>query len=111
MAEAENPGANISHVARRHEISRGLLSNLRHQVWRGALAAENPAPVFKPMLMLPEPIGALPSAPVSREPPASGQAIARNRRIKIVLPDGTCIRVGADVGLAILHRVIAAGRM
>ena len=30
--------------------------------------------------------------------------------IEISLPDGTCIRVGADVGLVALRRVIAAVR-
>ncbi len=31
-------------------------------------------------------------------------------RIEIALPDGTCIRVGADVGLAALRRVMTAVR-
>ncbi|MDQ2804211.1 MAG: hypothetical protein M3Y41_16605 [Pseudomonadota bacterium] len=31
-------------------------------------------------------------------------------RIEIALPDGTCIRVGADIGLVALRRVIAAVR-
>jgi len=31
-------------------------------------------------------------------------------RIEIALPDGTCIRVGADVGLVALRRVMAAVR-
>jgi transposase-like protein len=110
VAEAESPGANISLVARRHQISRGLLSNWRHQVRRAALAAESHPPVFMPMQMLPEPTGALPIVPASREPPASTQATPGDRRIEIALPDGTCIRVGSDVGLAALRRVIAAAR-
>ena len=31
-------------------------------------------------------------------------------RIEIALPDGTCIRVGADVGVAALRRVMTAVR-
>ncbi len=62
VAEAQSQGAIVSHVARRHHISRGLLSNWRQQVRRGALT------------------------------------------------DGTCLRVGADVGLAALRRIITAVR-
>jgi transposase len=52
VAEAETPGAIISHVARRHHISRGLLSNWRQQVRRGALAAADDSAVFMPVRML-----------------------------------------------------------
>ena len=110
VAEAESPGAVVSHVARRHHISRGLLSNWRQQVRRGALAVENHAPVFMPMQMLSEQMGAVARVPASPKPPALPQAMAEDRRMEIALPDGTCIRVGADVGLAALRRVIAAVR-
>lgn len=47
VAEAEEPGACFSHVARRNEVSRGLLWNRRAQVRRGELRPEPPvaAPV------------------------------------------------------------------
>jgi transposase-like protein len=109
VAEAEIPGAIISHVARRHHIRRGLLSNWREQVRHGALAAENALPVFMPMHMWPEPPAASSSVPIPREPTAV-TAPAEDRRIEIALPDGTCIRIVADVGLATLRRVIAAVR-
>ena len=38
VAEAEQPGASFAAVARRHEVSRGLLWNWRQQVRRGELA-------------------------------------------------------------------------
>ena len=43
-------------------------------------------------------------------PTSSKAAPAEAERIEIALPDGTCIRVGADVGLVALRRVMAAVR-
>jgi transposase len=44
-------------------------------------------------------------------PPELAPAVARtDPRIEIVLPDGTCVRVGADVDAAALRRVLAALR-
>lgn len=112
VAEAERPGACVSKVARRHEVSRGLLYQWREQVRRGALAAE--APVFMPVHVMaalpapspaPEPSGAMIPAPSRRVEAAAG-----DRRIEIALADGTCIRVGGDVGLVALRRVMAALR-
>jgi len=48
VAEVEVPGASFAAVARRHEVSRGLLWNWRHQVRTGVLAPE-PMPVFMPV--------------------------------------------------------------
>jgi transposase len=53
VAEAERPGAALSLVARRHEVSRGLLCQWRDQVRRGVLAPR-PA-VFLPVQETPEP--------------------------------------------------------
>lgn len=100
VAEVEQPGALFADVARRHEVSRGLLWNWRGQVRRGELVPE-PMPTFLPMR-----ITADPPAPV-----APLQAVAAEAaRVEITLPDGTCIRVGADVGLATLRRVMSAVR-
>ena len=109
MAEAERPGASFNDVARRHEVSRGLLWNWWRQVREGELAAE-PMPVFVPVQIMadvPSPDRlALPSPS-----PAPGKAApAEAERIEIALPDGTCIRVGADVGVAALRRVMTAVR-
>ena len=47
LAEAEQPGARTSEVARRHDISRGLLWYWRRQLRQGRLAARDMAgPVF-----------------------------------------------------------------
>ena len=65
VAETEQPGASFAAVARRHEISRGLLWNWRQQVRRGALA---PAamPVFVPVRITPDPVVSAPMLPPSR---------------------------------------------
>jgi transposase len=45
------------------------------------------------------------------ERPEPTPAVARtDPRIEIVLPDGTCVRVDADVDAAALRRVLAALR-
>ena len=104
VAEAEQPGASFAEVARRHEVSRGLLWNWRRQVRRGELAPE-PPPMFVPVQITAEPPLALPAPRPSKDldPADAG-------RIEIALPDGTCVRVGSDVGLAALRRVMAAVR-
>src|SRR5579875_924556 len=89
VAEVEQAGASFAEVARRHEVSRGLLWNWRRQVRRGELVPE-PMPTFVPVQIMPEtPIG-LP-APSSSKDVAS----ADPSRIEIALPDGTCVRVGS----------------
>ncbi len=103
VAEVEQPGASFADVARRHEVSRGLLWNWRGQVRRGELAPE-PMPTFLPMRVMADPLVAAPPAP------AQAATAAEAARVEITLPDGTCVRVGADVGLATLRRVIAAVR-
>jgi transposase len=102
VEEVEQPGASFADVARRHEVSRGLLWNWRGQVRRGELAPE-PMPTFLPMRVMADPSAVIP-APVQVAAPAEAA------RVEITLPDGSCIRVGADVGLATLRRVMTAVR-
>ena len=109
VAEAERPGASFNDVARRHEVSRGLLWTWRRQVRAGVLAPE-PMPVFVAVRIAGD---APPSGRLALSPPcpAPGKAApAEKGRIEIALPDGTCMRVGADVGLAALRRVMTAVR-
>lgn len=105
VGEAEQPGACFADVARRHKISRGLLWNWRQQVRRGALAS-NGAPAFMPMRITAEHQQVTPSRPTMRSSPRTAEAA----RIEIALPDGTCIRVGDDVWLTALRRVVNALR-
>jgi transposase len=104
VAELEQPGASFADVARRHEVSRGLLWNWRRQVRRGELVPE-PMAVFTPVQITADPPLALPAPS-----PRKAASAAEDSRIEITLPDGTCVRVGADVGLATLRRVMAAVR-
>ncbi len=109
VAEVERPGASFADVARRHEVSRGLLWTWRRQVRAGALALE-PMPVFVPVQITadaPSPDRLALSPPC---PALSKAAPGETDRIEIALPDGTCIRVGADVGLIALRRVMTAVR-
>ena len=107
--EVERPGACFAEVARRHEVSRGLLWSWRRQVRRGTLAAES-MPMFMPVRIVadPPPARALIPSPVAspNEPAAAVEA----GRIEIALPDGTRIRVGENIGLVALRRVITAVR-
>jgi len=102
VAEVEQPGASFTDVARRHEVSRGLLWNWRRQVRRGELAPE-PMPVFMPVQITAD-------LPVAVSAPIQVATFPEVARVEITLPDGTCIRVGADVGLATLRRVMTAVR-
>jgi transposase len=108
VAEAEQPGFGIAEIARRHEISRGLLWNWRSQVRRGVLRPEAP-PVFLPVQTIGEPgngNGARHVEPLF----ARGMEQAPDGKIEITLPDGTSIKVGHDVGLVTLRRVMTVLR-
>jgi transposase len=54
VAETEQPGSGIAEIARRYEISRGLLWNWRSQVRRGVLRPD-PLPMFLPVQTIGEP--------------------------------------------------------
>ena len=100
LAEAEEPGARTSEVARRHDISRGLLWYWRRQLRQGRLAvADTQVPVFLPLQVS----GEVPPGPVA-------PAAATDPRIEITLPDGTLVRVGADVDAVALRRVLSVLR-
>ena len=55
VAEVEQPGACLADVARRHDVSLGLLWNWRRQVRSGSLVSEV-APMFTPVLSKRKPI-------------------------------------------------------
>lgn len=101
LAEAEQPGARTSKVARRHDISRGLLWTWRRQLRQGRLAARG---TLEPMFLPVQVSGPLPSGSVAAVGAVSDQ------RVEIALPDGTCVRVGADVNAVALRRVLSVLR-
>lgn len=106
VAEAEQPGAVLSAVARQHAISRNLLRQWRDQARRGALGTPAPGAVFMPVQVAARPLG-----PAAAPPGApSDEAAATAGRIEVVLADGTLIRLEAGVSVAALRQVLAALR-
>ena len=59
--------------------------------------------MFVPVRVMPDPQLALAS-------PGPATMPVEDSRVEITLPDGTCVRVSADVGLASLRRIMAAVR-
>ena len=110
LAELNQPGVKFSEVARRHDISRGLLWQWRDARRRGRLVAETPG--FLPLRVVPE--SAAPEPPGgSGPPPCAGRSDAAgepDERIEIVLPDGTAVRVTAAISAAALRRVLGVLR-
>lgn len=107
VAETERPDACFAEIARRYDISRGLLWNWRSQVRRGKLTPRS-ASGFLPVQVVPEAAADLPPRlPLIRSSkPSSGS----DGRIEITLPDGSHLQVGNDVSLAALRRVMVALR-
>ncbi|WP_043358392.1 IS66-like element accessory protein TnpA [Belnapia sp. F-4-1] len=110
LAELNQPGVKFSEVARRHDVSRGLLWQWRDAHLRGRLVAETPG--FLPLQVVPEMAApVLPGgsgSPPCTDPPAVEDAV--DERVEIVLPDGTAVRVAASISAATLRRVLAALR-
>jgi len=109
VAEAERPGACFAEVARRNEISRSVLWMWRKQVRQGALVAE-PAPMFMPMQVMADLPRLVPDVQTEPSGPRMADCTTSDSRIEVVLPDGTVLRVGGDVGLLALRRVLSALR-
>jgi transposase len=102
VGETHERGARVRAVAARHDVYPSLLHYWRRQVREGRLGALEP-PVFVPVRL------AAASSPESVSlPPPEERRDADT--IEITLPDGTAIRVGHDVSLPALRRVIAALR-
>jgi len=109
VAEGEQLGAGIAEVARKYEVSRGLLWNWRSQVRRGVLRPE-PMPVFVPV----QTINGPPSGGVANHVGSSSRTeadpVLSGGKIEITLPDGTLLKVGHDVALVTLRRVMSVLR-
>ena len=108
VAETEQPGFGIAEIARRYEISRGLLWNWRNQVRRGVLRPEA-LPVFLPVQTIRESANGDGAGHVELSS-ARRTEQATDGKIEITLPDGTSIEVGHDVGLMTLRRVMTVLR-
>jgi Transposase len=100
IAAAMQPGASVSEIARRHDMSRALLWNWRRQA---RIAAELAQQGFVSVKITSP-------APVQRAGGDGGAAAACAGRIEIAFPDGICIRLEGEISPATLRRVIAALR-
>lgn len=106
LSEVEQPGMSIAAVARRHEISRGLLHHWRRQFQEGALT-ERPQPQFIPLQIV-DGAAPPPSEPALPSTPPAGRTAKRLGMMEIDLGGGRRVRVGRDVDGAALRRVIEA---
>ena len=110
VTELDEPGARVCDVAARHGVCESLLFTWRRQVREGALVMPG-MPVFMPVQML----EASTPIPIAVAPPHAAQVPAPPCRphpglIEIELGDGRQVRVGHDVNLAALRRVLSALR-
>ena len=109
VAEAVEPGVRLADVARRHEVSRGLLWQWCAQVRRGELRPEAPA-LFVPVRME---AASVPATVLVEGTPASRSTVPPRPdmdQVEVELPDGSRLRVGPGVSLVALRRVLAALR-
>ena len=109
VAEIEQPGAGIATIARRYEISRGLLWNWRSQVRRGVLRPEPPL-VFLPVQTIRDPTDGSVTKDVQPSSAGGPDPAVSGGKVEITLPDGTSVKVGHDVGLVTLRRVMTVLR-
>ena len=105
LAECNAPGVQISEVAARHGVYRSLVFQWRRQARDGLLVAE-PVPEFVPVRVADVDRRDEPLPQPEPTPPPSRKAAA----IEIDLPDGIRVRVGEEVSLVALRRVLAALR-
>ncbi len=114
VAEINEPGAMIRSVAARHGVSESLLFTWRRQAREGLLGPAPQSPMFVQVQTLAPPSTAM--APLDHEPrPTPTPALASRSpsapgAIEIELGSGRRVRVGRDVNLAALRRVLAALR-
>jgi transposase len=104
VAETHEPGASVRAVAARHDVYPNLLRTWQRLVRQGRLSAAPPA-CFVPVRVL----EAAPApAPALIPPPVADRSVADT--IEILLPDGSRVRVGSDVNLTALRRVMTVLR-
>jgi len=102
VAETQETGARISAVAARHGLCESLVFTWRRQMREGLLGA--PAvPSFVPTTTEPLHTGV---STASRS--TASRSASSSGMIEIELGDGRQVRVGSDVNLAALRRVLRA---
>lgn len=111
VAETHEPGARINAVAARNELAESLVYTWRRQAREGVLAPPE-TPMFMPVRALEAATSAsMPPAEPDRPiepPPCSPHRASHAGTIEIDLGDGRRIRVGNDVDIVALRRVLQA---
>ena len=112
VAETLEPGAQVRAVAARHGVCESLVFTWRRQARDGVLTAPE-MPMFMPVQMLEAPVSTV--GPMHSERPSAPTSVTTSPRpqtsmIEIELGGGRQVRVGSDVNLAALRRVLTALR-
>ena len=110
VAESNEPGSMIRAVAARHGVCESLVFTWRRQAREGLLGPGLASPVFVPVQALASAgtaVGPLDERP---RPASASRSVGAPGLIEIELGDGRQVRVGSDVNLAALRRVLAALR-
>jgi transposase len=108
VAESQEPGTLVRTVAARHGVCESLIFTWRRQVRDGVLVAPE-MPKFVPVQVF-EPLMAMTGQRRPEQPmmPAPTPPRPQAGLIEIELGGGRQVRVGSDVNLAALRRVLAA---
>jgi transposase len=106
VAETHEPGARIGNVAARHGVCESLVFTWRRQAREGVLVAPE-MPVFMPVKMFETPP---PATTTARSDSSAPPVRPPSGLIEIELGNGRQVRVGSDVNLAALRRVLTALR-
>ena len=109
VRESTEHGAVMRTVAARNGVCESLLYTWRRQMREGTLR-EIETPAFVPVRVFETSMNALSSAGESERTSSSTRSPARSDLIEIELGDGRHVRVGRDVNLAALRRVLTALR-
>ena len=109
VAEMQEPGANVRAVAARHGVCESLLFTWRRQATEGVLVAPE-MPVFMPVQMVEAPRAIAGSSRPEPVPLPASAGRPQASLIEIDLGNGRQVRVGSDVNLAALRRVLTALR-
>jgi transposase len=111
VGETLEPGARVSQVAARHGVCESLVFSWRRQAREGVLVSPD-MPVFLPVQMSeagPQTVVS-PSYPDEKSSAGLSRPRSQSGLIEIELGDGRRVRVGSDVNLAALRRVLIALR-
>ena len=110
VAETNEPGAQIRAVAARNDVCTSLLFTWRRQAREGLLGHKVEGQAFVRVRSIASPLAAaVPAGEMSRAPEASqSMSTPESDLIEIELGGGRRIRVGSNVSLLALRRVLTA---